>query len=81
MVKSFQKELKNGGRIYKALIAVGHLVLTVHGHNFENVQVEMAASHDGYESPLLPYRHDVNWPATFPLELNGGLATFQDAYS
>ena len=69
--ENIKNESEQGGFIWKAILAVGPIVLELIGHNMKaRLEIE---SNTKVFSTVRPYTNDWYWPLEWPIEAEGGL--------
>lgn len=71
ILEELKDQMKNGGYIWNALIAIGPLIFVVIGHNMK------ATLEVGFDrrifTPINPYEKDIDWPTEWPTDAEGHL--------
>lgn len=73
--ESIKKESKQGGFIWKAILAVGPIVFELIGHNMKAV-LEIGSNTKVFKT-IRPYNDDWYWPLEWPIEAEGGLSSIK----
>lgn len=69
---NIKEQSKQGGFIWKAILAVGPIVFELIGHNMK-ATLEIGINTQVFKI-IRPYSGDLHWPLEWPIEAEGGLS-------
>lgn len=77
---NIRQQISAGKKVYGGSLVIGYVAFHIIGHNLGDTNINVPPL-ETFELPISPYSHDFNWPATFPIELMGGLDAYRAVFN